>query len=96
MAGDEPPTNVTQREFYSALTLVWTFIMLAFSTAVFSSASPNRSMVNVLYLAISLLMVVNYSVATWRGGGASRKGLTVALTLAAVALVVGAVAFFAR
>jgi hypothetical protein len=57
VAGDEPPTHVTQREFYSALTP-------AFSVTIFSSASPNRSTVNVLYLAISVLMVVNYSVAS--------------------------------
>ena len=86
---------VTRRDFYSALTLVWTFIMLAFSMTVFRSTSPNRSMANVFYLAISLLMVVNCGAASWRGG-ASRKGLVMAMIVAAVALVVGAVAFFAR
>jgi len=87
--------HVTQREFYSALTLVWTFIMLAFSTTVLSrSASPTRSLANVLYWAISLLMVANYAAASWRGG-VSGKRVVIAMVLAVSAFAVGVVAFVA-
>jgi hypothetical protein len=86
---------VTWREFYSALTLVWVFIMMAFSTTLFSgSRSPIRSPANLIYLAASFFMAMNYSVASWRGD-VSHKRVVVAVLLAALALVVGAAAFFA-
>jgi uncharacterized membrane protein len=86
---------LTRREFYCALTLVWAFIMMAFSTTLFSGArSPIRSPANVIYLAASFFMAMNYAVASWRGD-VSHKRIIVAVLLAALALVVGAVAFFA-
>ena len=85
---------VTQHEFYSALVLVWTFITIALSTTVFSGArAPVRSTASVIYLAASLLMVINYAVKSWRGN-VSRKGVVIAVVLAVVALVVGPVAYF--
>ena len=86
---------VTRREFYSALVLVWTFIMLAFSTTLFrGSRSPFSAPANVIFLAASLLMVTNYAIASLRSDG-SRKRVALVALLAVVALVVGAVAFFA-
>lgn len=93
-AGDKA-TPVTRREFYSALVLVWTFIMLALSTTVFSgSRSPVSAPANVIYLGASLVMVTSYAVASFRSDG-SRKRVVVFVLLALVALVVGAVAFLA-
>jgi hypothetical protein len=84
---------VTQREFYGALTLVWTFIMLAFAQSVFNAPrSPVQA--NVIYLAISFLMVITSAAASWRGN-MSRRTATVAILLAVVALGVGAGAYFA-
>jgi hypothetical protein len=83
---------ITKREFSIALSLVWTFIMLAFATTVLSgSSSPSRS--NVIYCAISLLMAINYAVASWRGGVSGKK-IVVAAVLAGVALFIGVVAYF--
>jgi hypothetical protein len=96
MAESNEPTHVTHREFYTALTLVWTFILLAFDTAIFGTTSPTRSTGNVIYLATSLLLVMYYAVLSWRGGGYSRKAVFIAASLAAAALVVGAVAFLMR
>jgi hypothetical protein len=96
MAGDGEPTSVTHREFYSALTLVWAFITLAFSTTIVGSTSSNRLTPNFIYLATSLLVVIYYAVLSWRGGGSSRKAVFIAASLAAAALVAGAVAFLMR
>ena len=92
MDSGEHSAHITKREFSIALTLVWTFIMLAFTTMVFSgSSSPSRS--NVIYWAISLLMAMNYAAASWRGG-VSGKRVVVAAVLAGVALCIGVVAYF--
>ena len=92
--GDKP-IPVARREFYSALVLVWTFLMLAFSTTLFNGTrSPFSAPANVIYLAASLLMVANYSIALLRTDGSRKRVVLVAL-LAVVALVVGAVAFLA-
>ena len=82
---------VTRGEFFSALVLVWTFIMLAFARTMFGGA---RTPVNAIYLAVSFFMVVGYAVASLRGD-VSRKNVMVAVVLAAVALAIGATAFFA-
>ena len=91
MDGGDKAAQVTRREFYSALALVWAFIMLAFSNFVYSSRSPVPT--NVIYLIAALFMAINYSVASWRGN-VSRKRVVVVVAL--VAFVVGAVAFLAR
>src|SRR6478672_2049090 len=80
---------ITRREFYGALALVWTFIMLAFATTVFGSF---RARTTLIYLATSFLMVVSYSVASWRGER-SRTKVILAVFFAIVALAVGAGAF---
>ena len=85
-------TPVTRQEFNSALVLVWVFITLAFSTTVFTSRSPGPT--NAIYLVIALFMVANYTIASWRGD-VSRGRVVFAALLAAAALAVGAVAFFA-
>jgi uncharacterized membrane protein len=89
-AGNAAP--VTRREFYRALALVWTFIMLAFSTSVYTSRSPFP--VNVIYLMASVFMVIGYSAASWRGN-VSRTRVVLAVILAIGTLAVGAVAYFA-
>jgi hypothetical protein len=90
-SGDQS-AHITKREFSIALTLVWTFIMLAFTPMVLSgSSSPSRSYV--VYWAISLLMAMKYAVASWRGG-VSGKRVVVAVVLAGVALFIGVVAYF--
>ena len=95
METGDKATPVTRREFYSALVLVWTFIMLAFSTTVFSgSRSPVSAPANVIYLAVSVFMVITYAVASLRSD-VPRKRVVVVVLLALVALVVGAVAFLA-
>jgi hypothetical protein len=86
--------HVTQGEFYGALALVWLFIALAFSMTGFNG-SPSLSIANVIYLAVSVMMGVNYTVKTWRGDASPKRSL-LAVLLAAAALIVGAVAFFAR
>jgi len=92
--GDKAPP-VTRREFHSALVLVWTFIMLAFSTTVFrGSPSPFSATANVIYLVASLFMVINSAIASFRSDP-SRKRVGVVVLFAVAALVVGAVAFFA-
>jgi hypothetical protein len=85
---------VTRREFYSALALVWAFIMLAFSTSVYNSRSPAPT--NVIYLIAAFFMAASYSVISLRSGPSPRRAAVVAAILALVAFVVGAVAFFAR
>lgn len=95
MDSGDKATPVARREFYSALVLVWTFIMLAFSTTLFrGSPSPFSTPAAVIYLAVSLLMVANYSIALLRSDGSRKRVVLVAL-LAVVALVVGAVAYLA-
>jgi len=87
-------SRVTQREFYSALTLVWTFIMLAFSATLFGgSPSANRSWASVLYWAVSLLMAVNYAVASLRGGVSGRK-VVFAVVVAGAAILIAIAAYF--
>ena len=90
--GDQP-IRVTQREFYSALTLVWTYIMLVIATAISGPPSRFRTTITVVYWAVSVLMVFNYGAASWRGG-VPRKGVVVAVGLALAAVVVGVAAFF--
>lgn len=85
---------ITRDELNNALALVWTFIMIALSTTVFSSRSQSSTLPNVIYLGVALAMAINYAVASLRGA-ASRKAVLFAILLAAVALVVGVVAFFA-
>jgi uncharacterized membrane protein len=87
--------HVTQRECNSALTLVWGFIMLAISITAFRRTSPTRDVVNVIYLATAMLMVVTYG-ASSLGGRASRKPVLVALVLAAAAAALGMAAYFRR
>jgi hypothetical protein len=85
---------VTRREFNNALVLVWTFIMLAFSTTVFRSSRGAVAAPNVIYLGVSLVMVASYAVASFRSD-LSRNRVLLAVYLAAVALAVGALAFLA-
>ena len=95
METGDKATPVTRREFHSGLVLVWTFIMLAFSTTVFrGSPSPFSATANVIYLVASLFMVINSAIASFRSD-ASRKRVGVVVLFAVAALVVGAVAFFA-
>ena len=95
METGDKATPVSQREFHSALVLVWTFIMLAFSTAVFrGSPSPFSATANVIYLVASLFMVINSAIASFRSDP-SRKRVGALVLFALAALVLGAVSFFA-
>jgi hypothetical protein len=94
MSPDDQAAPVTRREFNQALVLVWTFILLALSTTVFSSRSSGPTVSHVIYLMTALGMVINYAVASWRGD-VSLTRVVVAALLALLAFVVGAVAFFA-
>jgi hypothetical protein len=80
---------ISRREFYAALALVWTFIMLAFAATIFGSF---RWPTTLIYLAGSFLMVISYSVASWRGEQ-PRRAIVLAVFLATVALAVGAGAY---
>jgi hypothetical protein len=88
---DKPDSAVpiSRREFYGALALVWTFIMLAFATTVFGSFPTPTTLI---FLATSFLLVVSYSIASWRGKRSHRK-VVLAVFFAIVALAVGAGSF---
>lgn len=78
-------TPITRAEFHQALVLVWTFIMLAFATTVFRSSGSATP--NIIYFVMSLVIVANYAVASWRGDR-SRTPAMLAVGLAMVALAV--------
>jgi hypothetical protein len=88
----EKEAPITRREFNNALVFVWTAITLAFSTTMFSARAPMP--VNLGYFVIAFAMVINYTVASLRGGGdvARTRSVVFMVLLAAVAL---AIWFFA-